>query len=923
MELSPYVAYSSEVQTIGDAKAQVIICLTNTLSQDQMPSGMDLYVYGDDLTIGSKLTLPGNNLTIVARKINFADGAHIDLSGKAGAAMLPAKAANGEPGASPQNPDATDGRIGLPGNPGQPAGNLKLVAGSMTGALTTHCDGGAGSPGQDGGDGGTGLKGADGAKFITTEKSGPPHLVYELVSQGQPGTNGGRAGSGGAGGAGGNGGKGGQVIVQTLSRFEVGNGVSCAAGAPGQGGAGGVPGSAGAGGTGGLLGYVARGSGKGYSSFAYFPSDPPTFAAPGNPGAAGVAGAPGSPGLSGAIGAVINNGPVDNFDPSLFPLQYLQLVLRAAEFAYLDGEAPSGNYARAVELLVWLTRITPAAEDAQDPERARVRARVNALLAQVGQRLDFYGEPRNHVPLASLSYYQGTLTGEITAAAAVERIYQEYVAAAGNQSRQIAALHEMLAAANSRLASFKAQLQPLSEQITAYQATVSQLKLARNLQAIAFDRAEQKWQEAILEKLRAAANQAQCKSYMDIFTAINAVVSIENPDELAEMGVKFDFGKVNAGTVTTIGGDLCNWNDSIRRFETAQANVAAIASAASELGTDILGNDGAKIAVDRANFELMLAPYKQFDATGVLEAQLNLYLAKAQAFNQKQVDYNALQIRAKALTASIATVEADIARVQNQLSASSDPTISLYKTFVSSVYVATLANVIRDVYGLRQAYRYWALADYVFPPSDGNWNAAYLSAIQVELTSAVTDQINNCQGSGAGNPVQQFDYRIQGGAEWIINDPAVLESFKAAGPGQGILDFCIPIDDPWVAKYFTGMAQVVATDYVVEVRGSVVPSGQLLVYLSHSGIASFIDTTGKRWQFSHLPVRTSFKYDLRHGTHLAGGALSGDDVEIGLSPFTSWRLTVSAADNPGLDLSGVTEVVLKFAGRYRTAGGKP
>lgn len=217
MDVDPYVAFATEVQQIGGVPTTVITCLTNELTQEQLAPGMDLIICGDEITISGPLSLPGQNMTIIARTVTIGAGASIDLSGAAGAPLSPAQAGNGLPGASAQQPDATDGTAGQTGNHGQASGSLVLAAGTVSGTVAVTCQGGAGGPGQQGGDGGTGLDGANGANYVDEQTGGPPNFITVLVSQGQPGTNGGRAGFGGAGGQGGDGAPGGTITIASFS----------------------------------------------------------------------------------------------------------------------------------------------------------------------------------------------------------------------------------------------------------------------------------------------------------------------------------------------------------------------------------------------------------------------------------------------------------------------------------------------------------------------------------------------------------------------------------------------------------------------------------------------------------------------------------------------------------------------------------
>lgn len=915
MDFPPYIAFTAEDQLMTldgtpDTVVHVITCLTATLTQAEMPARKDLYVYGDDITIGSALSIVGQNMTIVARKVTLLPGASVDLSGWDAVPTLSDKAENGAPGASAQNPDAKDGMFGNGGNGGENGGNLVLVGGTIGGSISVTSKGGNGSKGQNGGDGGTGLDGARGDDYRTTNDD------RTLVHDGLRGVNGGREGAGGVGGPGGIGANGGTVTIGFATGPAPGVAVSCPGGAGGPAGkAGANGGRAGQGGAGGANGKFIAIGGKGGSFEGYVPTG--DYAPGGSPGAV-----PSGPSADGKVGPAGNPGSTTatlvtapDFYGSYAPsIQQLMLALRQAEFLYL-GQTPD-SVASAADRLLWISTVTTpptgVTPPATDP-RAQMRARANALLTQIARKLDFYGQPANHVPLASLAYYQTTLPGLLASGTTIEASYNAYVSEAGDQVKQIATLQGLLSQNADQLTTLKASRQPLVDQIGLYQAAVSNLLLSRNLQGVALATTEVKWEASVISQLQDSAGGAQCKTYMDIAGILGNVVTMDGDafEKLANDGPKF--GKSIYGGLQTIADDQSNWENAVARLDTAQGDVGSVVAAANDLVGDAISGDSGKIAVDRATFSAMLVPYKSLDGTGALEAQINLYLAKAQAFSQKQLDYNALQIQLLNLDAKIAQKQAEHDSIQNQLSNTVNPEIAIYKAFAARTYGETLDALIRDVYGLYQAYRYWALADYTFPPGDGNWTMAYLSGIQVDLNTRVTAILDNFSSTDK-TTTQTFDYRAADGAGWVIDDATQLADFRT----KGAIDFSILLDDnPWVKQNFAGFAQVVATDFVAEVRGATLTSGQLFVRLTHSGQAPFVDPAGTHWLFSHVPVSTSYKYDIASGGRLAGGALSGaDHVQIGLSPFTTWTLRVIAADNPDLSLAGVDRITIKFKGRY-------
>jgi hypothetical protein len=75
-------------------------------------------------------------------------------------------------------------------------------------------------------------------------------------------------------------------------------------------------------------------------------------------------------------------------------------------------------------------------------------------------------------------------------------------------------------------------------------------------------------------------------------------------------------------------------------------------------------------------------------------------------------------------------------------------------------------------------------------------------------------------------------------------------------------------------------------------------------------------TDGREQVFSHSEVTALYTYELSSGKPVAGGSLGGEkDEYVGVSPFGSWTLELPEPFNPGLDLSHVREVTIRFSGR--------
>ena len=171
------------------------------LSKDLLNPLMDLVVNANEVRIAEVISLPGRNMTIVARTIVFEPQGQIDCSGAAG------------------QPNFTEAETGLDGSrlgygqdgqPGSEAGNgghggaVQLYADTISGNPRIRTGGGAGGRPQNGGSGAPGAPGSNGARI------------------GDGGGNGGSGGKGGLAGQPGNGGNAGMVKIEVSTASDSG-----------------------------------------------------------------------------------------------------------------------------------------------------------------------------------------------------------------------------------------------------------------------------------------------------------------------------------------------------------------------------------------------------------------------------------------------------------------------------------------------------------------------------------------------------------------------------------------------------------------------------------------------------------------------------------------------------------------------------
>jgi hypothetical protein len=189
-----------------------IIAVDLALTPDLMPAGKNLVVWADHVTISSALSLQGQNVSIIARRLVSQNGS-IDVSGLPPAQRLARATDGAAPPGTQDGLQGASGTDGARGSDGKGGGQIWITATDIEGNLTLIAHGGNGQQGQDGGNGGDGHMGTPGADGRCTGYGGPGTTIQ---SQAQPGNIGGAGGWGGNAGRSGNGGAAGTIKLWTI-----------------------------------------------------------------------------------------------------------------------------------------------------------------------------------------------------------------------------------------------------------------------------------------------------------------------------------------------------------------------------------------------------------------------------------------------------------------------------------------------------------------------------------------------------------------------------------------------------------------------------------------------------------------------------------------------------------------------------------
>ncbi len=868
-----------------DDNSYVINDVDLVLSQDMVPESQDVTIYADTLTLPSQLKHQGN-LSIVARSI-IANGATIDLSGAPGNAYPADSVADkGLDGATP-GAKGGKGVTGAAGGRGQDGGHLTIMAAGLVGTLNFVSPGGAGGRGQGGGPGGSGAQGSMGADCT---QGGDYCSGWE--DNPEPGGKGGDGGDGGDAGASGDGGNGGGSLLK-LIEGQPSMPVQYGGPGPDQGASPGSPGPVGGGGLGGRHMDSHSSDDLGVSE-CYLGDDRADTGPPGDTG--GYGGGP-TGGAGGYPGTNVWQSEVASGFQAVYPISLALGTLQKAERAYFNGD-----YDTATTLLSWLSQVC-----SQDGEWGSIGGRVGTLLTQLSQGLTFYGRPRNAVPLADAPTYLTALGSLLTAGEIVEQDYFRFADQQQSDTARLEAIKSRLDGVQSAIQQLQDQMQKAADQQGPVNQAIDDLHAQIETQFNALVAAQTAFQDALVAKVG-------CANFMAILQAVGAVITTGagGLQDLQKMGSALD----------SVGADLSGANTIIKGIKTATSDIQSVKNAWSQLA-GLIANapDAGKIAVQRSDFDQMMQPYLAMPEAQVYVTAMHAYLASVQARNQKILESDSLVILQAQIEATIAQKQAESARVSTMLAdqANQDPTLPDYVAFMAGAYEDMQKLLLRYLFEANAALSYYTLVEPQLSvgSSEHALTMADIASAFSDIQTALPDFINN--SNGPQQPFESLDVTLQPAATGVYSDAKddPFQTFIAGNNGVHELPFSVPLN------VLPGLYQVTASDFTITAPGFSTTNGQLMLRLRHSGYAPFLDATGATVEFSHDSIEVYYSYELDgsgNPKQLGGGSLSSTNY-IGVSPCTSWLLTVRETENPGLDISRIATINLSFAGKSRLLAG--
>lgn len=587
------------------------------------------------------------------------------------------------------------------------------------------------------------------------------------------------------------------------------------------------------------------------------------------------------------------------------------MLLHHAELDYLASDYK--DCAVALDWLEHLTRTLPAFSNlpkhAPSPiEWEAFRNRIVTLQAQLSAGLDFYGLPRNYVPLVALENFKVAVKDLLQIAANIE-------AASDNYWRENQSIEQKLAALDTAIGEARAAIPPLRDQQRRIKATADETQnvlasLTRSLQK----------QEMVLreadDRFRAAvAEQTGC-DFFELVMFITAVVPVVAG---AHKSIKDIADSI--GDMSKLSGTLKNIKEIIKTIKAVQAEVNKLRDAYNQIkGLLPAQPDAAKIIVEgvgfeetlRKNMEEALDPFKDLPAAQEFKRQIRLFLDLADARNQKVMEYTALVISYIGLDAEIIQQENEIDRNERLKTETGNPELAEHVVFIGRLLTQAKKNVTLALYQEYRAYQYWALEEGQFPFVGDQRVERLLSThgtiLSLELQARVRRGGSKQTFEGVKIVLSEEDFPKTNGSS------NVWKEFQNTGK----LSFQLPYNHPAFAGFNT---DVTVESVKLRVPNAVTKNGQLKVDLIHLGRSTFIAPDKSKREYVHRPRMSFHWFDMKSEKDFAPieNNLGGEVAQFAyLSPFAFWSLVIDADPqvNPGLRLSKVGQIELEFKGKF-------
>jgi len=242
------------------------------------------------------------------------------------------------------------------------------------------------------------------------------------------------------------------------------------------------------------------------------------------------------------------------------------------------------------------------------------------------------------------------------------------------------------------------------------------------------------------------------------------------------------------------------------------------------------------------------------------------------------------------------------------------PVLAMMQQFYQR-YLDVKSSLFGALEGYQASYFYWALQQSSVNPQIID-PVSKISVGLSDLTAITLDQANAL--TRFSPPPQSMTQQ-----QIVIDDPTVLAALKSSGTASWAIQLA--------NAGFSGMDRVRLSLVRVWLEATPVPSSDYEVQIAITSSGNYLDRfQGAPYQFTAQPLTRGFKYRVsatNEGSYdriLSNGAYAYIEIDGAVdqevsyayfepTPFSEWQIKLSTS-TAKLDLSGVTRIVMEFAG---------
>lgn len=583
-----------------------------------------------------------------------------------------------------------------------------------------------------------------------------------------------------------------------------------------------------------------------------------------------------------------------------FSFSYFKMLLHEVELDYLNERRTEAS-----QKLMWMegilssgNELTNESVDIAMSENAIQQnevytqvllERVQALLIQLSQGLDFYGNFQNFVPLTSISIYEASIDQMLLLSKDIEEAYNTYY----DKKQDAASKRNAIVNAVDSIESQKDNLLLSKEQIV---KEVGQTKeqIAEMLGEIIV--LEQRVRYAKEEFESAVSREAAC-GLSDVLQAASAIALVasgigtvagglamlsETNNYVQKQKVKERFKEkakyISKHSKTVSGG----FDDISKGYQSVKGMLDA-------------DRDGAKIIAAQEDFEAAVSKFEHLPEAREYRKLMRQLLSLYRVRNGKILEVDSKITRILEMEIEAEELGLDIQTTRFRLLTVFNPRLAEHVMFFERATSMAKTALLRAIIMEHKALQYWGLTRSLVPKNLQDRSIAQLSSFHLSFKDKHLRLIE--ERNAIPQPIHPKKMMLK---------RELLEDVYAVFDEIGRFSFELSTTNPSYRFY----ARVLVNSVEINIETEEPMTGWAWAFMRHNGQSTFVDQLGKLHKYSHR--RRDRVGEIHPGSNSVTLPLGG---EIGkyafLSPFTNWTFRMEFANEEGELLTGIDEIAAR------------